>query len=103
MRISKTICGLTAVALLAWPRFSPAAAADSLALSARANHYRHHFHHYRHYGGGRAALRMFGMMAGTIASIAAAQEARDEWRHRYYYGYPPPPYGYDGYGPYYPY
>jgi hypothetical protein len=103
MTISRTAFGLSAVVLLAatslaLPAF--AAPADSQALSARS----HHHHHHRHYGNSRAALRMFGLMAGTIASIAAANEARDEWRYRYEYGYPPPPpYGYYGYRPYYPY
>jgi len=73
-------------ALLALPIAAPASASDSLSLSARAH---------RHHGDSRAALRMFGMVAGTIAGIAAEQERRDG------YGYPPP--GYYGYGPYYPY
>ncbi|HET9617386.1 MAG TPA: hypothetical protein VFP74_09465 [Pseudolabrys sp.] len=79
-------------ALLALPIAAPASASDSLSLSARAH--RHH-HAHRHHGDSRAALRMFGMVAGTIAGIAAEQERRDG------YGYPPP--GYYGYGPYYPY
>lgn len=96
------LAGLMALSL-ALPLASPAAA-GTLSLSARSHHhYRHH--HYRHTGNSRAALRMFGMVAGTIASVAAADAARDDWRrgYGYYgdYGYPPPrPYGY---GPYYPY
>jgi hypothetical protein len=79
------------------------ATAGTLSLSARSHHhYRHH--QYRHSGNSRGALRMFGMVAGTIAGIAAADAARDDWRrgYGYYgYGYPPPrPYPY---GPYYPY
>ena len=95
------LVGLMALAV-ALPLVSPATA-GTLSLSARSHHhYRHH--HYRHSGNSRAALRMFGMVAGTIAGIAAADAARDDWHrgHGYYgnYGYPPPPYGY---GPYYPY
>ena len=87
------------VCALAWPLVSPASASGIVSLSARSHHhYRHH--HYRHSDNSRAALRMFGLVAGTIASVAAADAARDDW-HRGYYGYPPPPpYGY---GPYYRY
>ena len=46
---------------------------------------------------------MFGIVAGTIAGIAAEQERRDYYRDRYRYGYGYPPPGYYGYGPYYPY
>lgn len=46
---------------------------------------------------------MFGMVAGTIAGIAAEQERRDYYRDRYRYGYGYPSPGYYGYGPYYPY
>lgn len=81
-------------ALLALPIAAPASASDSLSLSARAH---------RHHGDSRAALRMFGMVAGTIAGIAAEQERRDYYRDRYRYGYGYPPPGYYGYGPYYPY
>jgi hypothetical protein len=73
--------------------------ADMHDLSARRRHYR---------GNDRAALRMFGMVAGTIVGIAAAEQARRNWRRGYYgyydgYGYPPPPPVYYGYGPYNPY
>jgi hypothetical protein len=83
----------------------PQVQADTEDLSARRRHYR---------GNNRAALRMFGAVAGTIVGIAAAEQARRNWRrHGYYgyygyygyhggYGYPPPPV-YHGYGPYYPY
>lgn len=87
-------------ALLALPIAAPASASDSLSLSARAH--RHH-HAHRHHGDSRAALRMFGMVAGTIAGIAAEQERRDYYRDRYRYGYGYPSPGYYGYGPYYPY
>lgn len=93
----KVLAGLVALAV-ALPLAAPASAAGALALSARSHH--HYRHHYRHYGNSRAALRMFGLVAGTIASAAAA----DEWRRGYddggYYDYPPPAYRY---GPYYPY
>lgn len=87
------------IAAVTLPLAGAAAAADSLDLSAR----RHHRHHHHHHGNSAAALRMFGLMAGTFAGIAAAQAERDEWRHRYYYGYSRP-YGYYYGGPgYYPY
>ncbi|HEU5017300.1 MAG TPA: hypothetical protein VFT69_04950 [Pseudolabrys sp.] len=65
----------------------------SVALSARK---RHHHRHYRHHRGGeRAALQAFGLIAGTIASIAAANAWRDrcgyydcgyyDYGPRYYY------------------
>jgi hypothetical protein len=63
---------------------------------AQARHYRHYSRHY----GDRAALQAFGFIAGTIASIAAAEEARRDCRaYGYcggygYYGYGPPPYYY---------
>jgi hypothetical protein len=71
---------------------------------AQARHYRHYSHHY----GNRAALHAFGLIAGTIASIAAAEEARRDCRsygYCYYgYGYAPPPYYYHPrYRYYYPY
>jgi len=97
------LVGLMALAL-ALPLVSPAMA-GTLSLSARSHHHYHYrHHHYRHSGNSRAALRMFGMVAGTIAGIAAADAARDDW-HRGYgyygnYGYPPPPYGYGRYYPY---
>jgi hypothetical protein len=55
---------------------------------------------YRHYGGGAAALGAFAAIAGTIASIAAAEH----YRHQYYDG-GPAPYAYgpaysEGYAPY---
>ena len=86
-------------AVLSLPLAAPAGASDSLSLSARSRHH----HHYRHHGDSRAAMRMFGMVAGTIAGIAAEQERRDYYRDRYRYGYGYPPPGYYGYGPYYPY
>lgn len=74
-------------------------AAGTLDLSARKRHYRR--------GNSRAAVQIFGMFLGTVAAIAAAEEARRyRHRHRYYgyYGYPPPPPPhYYGYGPYYRY
>lgn len=81
------------------PQAKPAATFD---LSARKRHY------HRHYRNDRAALQMFGMVAGTIAGIAAAEESRRYYRRGYgYYGYrdypPPPPAYYGGYGPYYRY
>jgi hypothetical protein len=66
----------------------------TLDLSARRRHHRY----YRHYGSNRAALRAFGIVAGTIASIAAAEAARRDCRYYggcyYGYGYGPPPYYY---------
>lgn len=101
----------TAVALSAFnvapvqaaPAKQPQAkSAETLDLSARKRHY-------RHYRNDRAALQMFGMVAGTIAGIAAAEQSRRYYRRGYgYYGYddypppPPPPYYY-GYGPRYRY
>jgi hypothetical protein len=70
---------------------------------AQARHYRHYLYHY----GNRAALRAFGLIAGTIASIAAAEKARRDCRRYGYrdYGYAPPPYYYyrPRYRYYYPY
>ena len=77
-----------------------AALAGLLALTAlgpaQARHYHHHRHYYGHHGN-RAALRAFGLIAGTIASIAAAEQARRDCRRYGYcygdgYGYGPPPY-----------
>jgi hypothetical protein len=54
-------------------------------------------------------LRAFGLIAGTIASIASAEEARRDCRRYGYcdygYGYAPPPYDYyrPRYRYYYPY
>jgi hypothetical protein len=73
--------------------------------ASSARHYRHYSHHY----GNRAALRAFGLIAGTIASIASAEEARRDCRRYGYcdygYGYAPPPYDYyrPRYRYYYPY
>jgi hypothetical protein len=56
--------------------------------------------HYRHYGSNRAALRAFGLIAGTIASVAAAEAARRDCRYYggcyydYGYRYGPPRYYY---------
>ena len=100
MSIRLVAAGALATVLLL-PLVPPASASDSLSLSARSRHH----HHYRHHGDSRAAMRMFGMVAGTIAGIAAEQERRDYYRDRYrygYYGYGRP-YGYYGPGPYYPY
>ena len=87
---------------LALPVASPAWATGTMSLSARSHHHHDRHHYHRHSGNSRAALRMFGLVAGTIAGVAAADAARDDWRRGYgYNGYPPPqPYGY---GPYYPY
>lgn len=78
-----------------------AQSASTLDLSARKRHY------HRHYRNDRAALQMFGMVAGTIAGIAAAEESRRYYRRGYgyygYYDYPPPAPYYGGYGPYYHY
>jgi hypothetical protein len=59
--------------------------AATLDLSARRRHHRYN----RHHGGNRAALRAFGIIAGTIASIAAAEAARRDCRYYgdCYYGY----------------
>lgn len=57
----------------------------------------------RHRGNNAAAAAMFGMVAGTIASIAAAQAHRDRVRrYHYHHGYHPhygyrPHYGYQAY------
>lgn len=70
----------------------------TLDLSARSRH-RHH----RYHDNSAAAFRMFGLMMGTIATIAAADRARSDCR-RYgycYYGYGPPPPYYYGYRRYY--
>jgi hypothetical protein len=62
-------------------------ATAGIALSARKRH--HHVRHHR--SGERAAVRAFGMIAGTIAGLAAA----DAWRDRCgyydcgYYDYAP--------------
>jgi hypothetical protein len=69
--------------------------AATLDLSARRRHHRY----YRHYRSNRAALRAFGIVADTIASIAAAEAARRDCRYYYggcYYGYryAPAPYYY---------
>jgi hypothetical protein len=95
---------LTAVdigAAQAAPANKPQAQAATLDLSARKRHY------HRHYRNDRAALQMFGMVAGTITGIAAAEQSRRYYRRGYGYddyydGYPPPAY-YGGYGPYYRY
>lgn len=79
---------------------TPAAATDTVTdFSARRRHYRGN--------GGAAALAAFGMIAGTIATIAANERRRDYYdRYGYgYYGYAPPPpprpyyygYGHRGY------
>jgi hypothetical protein len=54
----------------------------TLDLSARRRHH-------RHYRSNRAALRAFGIIAGTIAGIAAAKAARRDCRYYggCYYGY----------------
>ena len=77
-----------------------AQAAATVDLNARQRR------HYRR-GNDQAALQMFGIIAGTIAGIAAAEESRRYYRRGYGYdggyGYryaPPPDYGY---GPYYRY
>jgi hypothetical protein len=77
------------------PRQAQVQAAGTYDLSARKRHY-----HSRN--DSRAAIAAFGMVAGTIAGIAAAQESRPYYRGGYYggyYDYPPPPpaYGYGGY------
>lgn len=102
MKASRTIRLLVAGVLGAALTVPVAAsAADSTTLSARK---RHHSHQRHHHGNSAAAMRMFGMMAGTIMGIAAAEQEREYWRDRSYYGYPPPPrYRYYPYRRYYPY
>ncbi len=81
-----------------------AQSAATLDFSARRRHS-------RYYRNDRAALQMFGIVAGTIAGIAAAEQSRRYYCRGYGYygygGYPPPDYGYGpyygGYGPYYRY
>jgi len=76
------------------PIVKPAAASDAVTdFSARRRHY-HRGH------GGAAALAAFGMIAGTIATIAAEERRRDYYDRYGYYGYapPPPPPPYYGYG-----
>lgn len=83
--------------------------AAAVELSARSRrHSRHRHHHHRYRSDNRAALQMFGLMLGTIASLAAADRARSDCR-RYGYcdgyrdGYrhaPPPYYRYRRYDPY---
>src|ERR1700716_4177386 len=54
---------------------------------------------YRHRGDGAAALGAFAAIAGTIATIAAAQHHRDHYYDGGPYGYGPAPYAYaPGYG-----
>lgn len=56
-------------------------------MSARKKRYRR--------GGDAAALAAFGMIAGTIAGIAAAERRRDYYERNSYYGYyGAPAYGY---------
>lgn len=110
---SRRVSGFLAVALagaMALPALPAAAAsakaagisADPVAttttdFSARRRHYRGN--------NGAAALAAFGMIAGTIATIAANERRRDYYERGYgYYGYAPPPrpyygprYGYPGY------
>ncbi|MEJ2375601.1 MAG: hypothetical protein P8Y71_09320 [Pseudolabrys sp.] len=64
---------------------------STVEFSARRRH--HGAGHY--HGNSRAALRAFGIIAGTIANIAAAERARRDCRD---YGYR---YGYYGYRPHY--
>lgn len=74
-----------------------AALAGLLALAAIGPAQARHDHPYDRHNGNRAALRAFGFIAGTIASIAAAEEARRDCRrygYCYGYGYGPPPYYY---------
>ena len=47
----------------------------TLDLSLRSRH-----RHYRHHGDSAAAFRMFRLMMGTNASIAAAERARSDCR-----------------------
>jgi hypothetical protein len=50
-----------------------------------------------------AAIAMFAIVAGTIATIAAADQRRSDWDARqraYNYGYPPPPHYRHYYRPY---
>ena len=62
--------------------------AVTLDFSARRRHHRYR----RSYRSNRAALRAFGIFAGTIANIAAAEAARRDCRYYgdCYYYYPPP-------------
>ena len=70
----------------------PAEAATTIDLSARKRHHRYRSSR----GGQRAALAMFGMMMGTIATLAARDRYRDRYGyyghryygHRHYYGGP---------------
>jgi hypothetical protein len=79
----------------------PTSASDAVTtdFSARKRHVR------RGHNNGAAALAAFGLIAGTIATIAANERRRDYYERGYgYYGYgpPPPPRGYY-YGPRYRY
>jgi len=102
---SRRVSGFLAVALagaMALPALpaavasaakAPGISADPVAttttdFSARRRHYRGN--------NGAAALAAFGMIAGTIATIAANERRRDYYERGYgYYGYAPRPY----YGP----
>lgn len=117
---TKAIAALTAMTMAATAVVPlPAAAAPaakSTTVKTSASDGSTDFSGARRYrrGGNAAALAMFGAVAGTIATIAVAQERRkarrDYWRARYgygYYGHPgyyaPPVYGYGGphlYAPY---
>ena len=72
-------------------------APTTLDLSARRRHHRYN-------GNNAAALRMFGMMMGTIAGLAARDRYRDGY-YAYYGGpyYNRPYYGGYSYGPVYRY
>jgi len=45
----------------------------------------------RGHNNGAAALAAFGLIAGTIATIAANERRRDYYERYGYYGYAPPP------------
>ncbi len=108
---SSIAAGVAAVIALTAIDLAPAraaAAGQPQARSAATLDLSAHKRHHRYYRNDRAALQMFGMVAGTIAGIAAAEESRRYYRRGYgyygYYNYPPPPQPYYyGYGPYYRY
>jgi hypothetical protein len=84
------------------PKQAQVQAAGTLDMSARSRQHQRQYN--RHRGNDRAAIAAFGMVAGAIAGIAAAQESRRYYRQNYYDGYddyPPPAYGYGGFGGYY--
>jgi hypothetical protein len=94
--IALTSVGLSPTVAAASPAKQAQVADNSGSTEFSSRHRR-----YGHRHGNAAALGAFAAIAGTIATIAIAEQRRREWRrhHQYYgpYGYPygaPAPYGY---------